>query len=64
MMEYQQIRYGVADGIATLTLARPANLNAYTVRMMEEMIDAFDLPAIGEGNTPSPRQGNLLKVIK
>ena len=42
MMEYQQIRYGVADGIATLTLARPANLNAYTVRMMEEMIDAFD----------------------
>lgn len=41
-MDYRQIRYAVADGIATLTLARPEKLNAYSVRMMDEMIDAFD----------------------
>ncbi len=41
-MDYQQIRYEVGDGIATLTLNRPDKLNAYSIRMMEEMIDAFD----------------------
>lgn len=41
-MDYQQIRYEVAEGIATLTLNRPDKLNAYSIRMMEEMIDAFD----------------------
>jgi enoyl-CoA hydratase/carnithine racemase len=41
-MQYEQIRYEVADGIATLTLDRPDKLNAYSIRMMEEMIDAFD----------------------
>jgi enoyl-CoA hydratase/carnithine racemase len=41
-MQYEQIRYDVADGIATLTLDRPDKLNAYSIRMMEEMIDAFD----------------------
>jgi enoyl-CoA hydratase/carnithine racemase len=41
-MDYQQIRYEVADHVATLTLDRPDKLNAYSVRMMEEMIHAFD----------------------
>ena len=42
-MDFQEIRYEVADGICTLTLNRPDKLNAFTVRMMQEMIAAFDL---------------------
>ena len=42
MTEYEQIRYAVADNIATITLNRPEQLNAFTGRMMTEMIDAFD----------------------
>jgi enoyl-CoA hydratase/carnithine racemase len=41
-MEYQEIRYAVADGILTLTLDRPARLNAFTSRMMHELLDAFE----------------------
>ncbi len=42
-MDYQQIEYTVdGDGIATLTLNRPEQLNAFTNQMKEEMIDAFD----------------------
>ncbi|AEG50984.1 Enoyl-CoA hydratase/isomerase [Sphingobium chlorophenolicum L-1] len=41
-MSYETIDYAVADRIATLTLNRPDRLNAYTRKMMEEMIDAFD----------------------
>jgi enoyl-CoA hydratase/carnithine racemase len=41
-VEYEQIRYDVADDIATITLNRPDQLNAFTGRMMAEMIDAFD----------------------
>jgi len=40
--DYEQIRYDVADHIATITLNRPDQLNAFTGRMMTEMIDAFD----------------------
>ncbi|MEO6124203.1 MAG: crotonase/enoyl-CoA hydratase family protein [Ilumatobacteraceae bacterium] len=39
---YQEIIYEVADSIATITLNRPAQLNAFTGRMMYEMIAAFD----------------------
>ena len=42
MGEYTQIRYDVSEGIATLTLDRPAKMNAFTNVMMDEMIDAFD----------------------
>ena len=41
-MDFQEIRYEVADSICTLTLNRPDKLNAFTVRMMQEMIAAFD----------------------
>jgi enoyl-CoA hydratase/carnithine racemase len=41
--QFQQIRYEVEDGIATLTLCRPEKLNAYTLTMRDEIIRAFDL---------------------
>jgi enoyl-CoA hydratase/carnithine racemase len=41
-MEYQQITYDVADHVATITLNRPDQLNAFTGLMMREIIDAFD----------------------
>ncbi len=41
-MDYEQITYEVAENIATITMNRPDQLNAFTGRMMVEMIDAFD----------------------
>ena len=41
-MPYETIDYAVADNILTLTLNRPERLNAFTARMMAELIDAFD----------------------
>ena len=41
-MTYEEIRYDVADGVLTITLHRPDRLNAFTTRMMHELIDAFD----------------------
>ena len=41
-MEYTQITYEVADRIATITLNRPDQLNAFTNTMMREVTDAFD----------------------
>ena len=41
-MDYEQIRYAVEDGILTLTLHRPEKLNAFTTRMMHELLDAFE----------------------
>ena len=41
-MEYSQILYEVADHVATITLNRPDQLNAFTGTMMREVIDAFD----------------------
>ena len=39
---YSEILYDVADSIATITLHRPDKLNAFTNRMMYELIEAFD----------------------
>lgn len=41
-MTFEQIRYDVDERIATITLYRPENLNAWTPVMMEEMIQALD----------------------
>ena len=40
-MEYQHILFAVADGIARLTLNRPARLNSFIVAMHEEVRDAL-----------------------
>jgi len=41
-MKFEQIRYAVGDGIATITLHRPDKMNAFTGQMMAELIGAFD----------------------
>ena len=41
-MSYETIDYSVADGILTLTLDRPEQLNAFTVTMSDELLDAYD----------------------
>jgi len=41
-VDYTQIDLAVADRIATITLNRPDQLNAFTGTMMVEIIDAFD----------------------
>ena len=41
-MDYANIRFVEADGVATLTLDRPAALNALTTDLLDEMIDAVD----------------------
>ena len=43
MTEFTQIKYDVADGIATITMHRPEKMNAFTNVMMREMCTAFDL---------------------
>lgn len=42
-MDFSEIRYEAADGIATITLNRPEKMNAFTVTMMAEIRKAFDL---------------------
>jgi enoyl-CoA hydratase/carnithine racemase len=41
-MDYEQIRYEVADGVLTVTLNRPDRLNAFTPTMLGELLEAFD----------------------
>ncbi|GAB2967613.1 enoyl-CoA hydratase-related protein [Amycolatopsis acidiphila] len=41
-MEYAEIVYTVEDHIATVSLNRPEARNGYTVRMSDELADAFD----------------------
>lgn len=41
-MTYNTLDYAVEDGIATITLSRPDKLNAFTVGMMDEMLDVLD----------------------
>lgn len=42
-MEFQDITLDVTDGIATITLHRPDKMNAFTGRMMHEIISALDI---------------------
>jgi enoyl-CoA hydratase/carnithine racemase len=39
---FEQIRYGVDAGVCTVTLDRPARLNAVTSVMIAELVQAFD----------------------
>ncbi len=41
MPDYETLDWAVDDGILTLTLDRPDQLNAFTVTMAEELVDAF-----------------------
>ena len=40
-MTYQTLDYAVSDAVLTLSLDRPDQLNAFTVTMAEELVDAF-----------------------
>jgi len=42
MTSYQTIKYELVQGILTITLHRPEQLNAFTVTMAHELIDAFE----------------------
>lgn len=42
-MAFDEIRYDVRDRVATITLYRPEKLNAFTNRMLKEIISAFDV---------------------
>jgi len=46
---YEHIEYAVADRIATVTLNRPQARNGYTVRMADELADAFDRADADDG---------------
>ena len=41
--EFSQIQLSVSESIATITLNRPEKLNAFTNKMLHEIISAFDL---------------------
>jgi enoyl-CoA hydratase len=41
-MDYETIRYEVADGIATITLDSPENRNALSNELLTELLDAFE----------------------
>src|SRR5258706_4197712 len=41
-MEFEDIRYEVAEGVLQITLNRPDRLNAFTGTMGRELIEAFD----------------------
>jgi enoyl-CoA hydratase/carnithine racemase len=48
-VDYEQITYDVADDVATITLNRPDQLNAFTTRMLIELLDAFDRTDADDG---------------
>ena len=46
--DYTTLDYSVEDGILTLALDRPAQLNAFTVTMAEELVHAFDRASVAD----------------
>jgi enoyl-CoA hydratase/carnithine racemase len=48
-MPFTEIRSETADGICTITLDRPAKLNAFTTTMVRELIEAFDASDADDG---------------
>ena len=43
MAKFEQIQYEIENRVALITLNRPDRLNAWTVTMMNELIEAFDM---------------------
>lgn len=41
-MTYETLKYEVSEGIATVTLSRPEKLNAFTSKMLTELLDVVD----------------------
>ena len=41
-MDYETITWGLDEGILTITLSRPEQLNSFTVQMANELVDAFE----------------------
>lgn len=48
-MTYETLTWEVADRVLTLTLNRPDQLNAFTVEMAHELIDAFERASDDDG---------------
>jgi len=49
-MTYETLRYEVADdGVLTLTLNRPDQLNAFTVQMANDLVAAFERASMDDG---------------
>ncbi|MGH1556656.1 enoyl-CoA hydratase-related protein [Caulobacter segnis] len=46
--DYQKIRVSTQDGVATVTLADPATLNAASLEIARELIHAFSSIAAGK----------------
>ncbi len=47
-MNYNAINYEVSDYILTITLNRPEQLNAFTVEMANELVDAFNRASVDD----------------
>ena len=47
-MTYSTLDYQIRDRILTITLNRPDKLNAFTVTMANELIDAFNSASIDD----------------
>lgn len=47
-LAYETLDYSVADGILTLTLDRPEQLNAFTVTMADELVAAYDRASVDD----------------
>lgn len=48
-MQYETLGWRVEDGILTLTLNRPEQLNAFTVQMADELVDSFGRASDDDG---------------
>ncbi len=48
-MDFEQIIAEVSDGVMTITLNRPDRLNAWTAKMADELIEAFDRADADDG---------------
>jgi 2-(1,2-epoxy-1,2-dihydrophenyl)acetyl-CoA isomerase len=48
-VDYTEIRYDVADGVATITLNRPEKMNAFSTRMIAEWTDALETARDDDG---------------